>query len=129
MTIGTRVKEYRIQRGLTREQLAQRAHVSQTYVYLIETDRRPNPGSQTLDRIALALGITVDHLLEADNTSSVSDSRPTYNIDFEEETQTERLMRIFRKLKPKDRKRVLDLAYRLSVKVEPRIIGDESEDS
>jgi transcriptional regulator with XRE-family HTH domain len=125
MVIGTQVRAYREKRGLTQEQLADRSHLSRNYVSSIENGHRSRISIGSLDRIATTLGVTVDHLL--DENMMNAGGAASYP-DQEEETQIERLLRIFRQLNPRDRKRVLDLAYRLSVKVEPRIIGEEGNE-
>lgn len=60
--IGKRVERYRLEKGLTREALAAAVGTSVKYLYLIESGRRPNPGAEMLCRIALALGVPMEHL-------------------------------------------------------------------
>jgi transcriptional regulator with XRE-family HTH domain len=57
-TLGKRVRELREQRGLSQEQLAERAGLHWTYVSGIERGRR-NPGLNTLGALAKALGVTL----------------------------------------------------------------------
>ncbi|MDI3328449.1 MAG: helix-turn-helix transcriptional regulator [Alicyclobacillaceae bacterium] len=60
--IGERLKELRLERGLTVKELAERAGVSQSYVYAVEAGTR---GSQVdkLVRIAKALGVDLSTLI------------------------------------------------------------------
>jgi len=50
--------------GLTQKQLAELAGTSRVTVSQLETDRRPNPSSALLSRIAKILGVKMDYLLD-----------------------------------------------------------------
>ena len=54
-TIGGRIEQVRIMRGLSQEELAKVANVSQQTISYIEQGKRDNPRS--LNRIAAALGV------------------------------------------------------------------------
>lgn len=129
MVIGAQVRAYREQRGLTQEQLADRSHLSRNYVSSIENGHRSRVSVGSLDRIAATLGITVDHLLDDAPLPVVSGGSPEYQLGGNQidDGEVARLVTLYRRLNAKDRKRLLDLAYRLSVKVEPRIVGGEGE--
>lgn len=67
------IKELRESRGLTQEQLAKRAGVSQGYIAKLEPASRPgwkkisrqaNPSITTLKKLARALGVPVTEILE-----------------------------------------------------------------
>ena len=67
------IKALREQQGLTQEQLAKRAKVSQGYIAKLEPSNRPgqtkttrkmNPSLPVLRRLAKALGVPVGELLE-----------------------------------------------------------------
>jgi transcriptional regulator with XRE-family HTH domain len=67
------IKELRERRGMTQEQLAKRAGVSQGYIAKLEPSSRPrkaktvrkaNPSLPTLRRLARALGVPVTEMLE-----------------------------------------------------------------
>ena len=62
--LGERLRELREARGLTRDQLAQRARVSAIYIRKLEAGDRVSPALPTLERIAEALGATVTLTLE-----------------------------------------------------------------
>ena len=62
MSIGTRIKECRNQRGLTQFELADRVKISRSYLAGIEGDRY-NPSVETLKKIAAALDTTSGVLL------------------------------------------------------------------
>lgn len=60
---GLRVRQHREARGLTQEQLAEKADLDRTYISDIERGSR-NPGIKNVIRIARALGIPTAKLLE-----------------------------------------------------------------
>lgn len=61
MTQGERIKQARLQRGLTQKGLANKLGVSESFISQYERDIR-NPKHGTLQRIATALDTTVDAL-------------------------------------------------------------------
>jgi len=63
MSIGTRIKSFRKQRGLTQVKLAEKAGISRSYLADVEADRY-NPSLSTLMELAQALGISVSCLLD-----------------------------------------------------------------
>jgi transcriptional regulator with XRE-family HTH domain len=56
---GRRIRQLRIQRQWSQEELGRRANVGHQTVSDIETGRRDNPKQATLQAIADALGVTV----------------------------------------------------------------------
>ena len=58
-----RVKEWRERRGLTQEQLAEKAKISRGYLARLETARQ-DPKLSTLEKIARALKVDVTKLLK-----------------------------------------------------------------
>lgn len=63
MSIGTQIKSFRKQRGLTQVKLAEKAGISRSYLADVEADRY-NPSLATLMELAQALGIAVSCLLD-----------------------------------------------------------------
>ncbi len=63
MTVGTRVRELRRKRGLSREQLAVAAGTSSSTMFRLET-LEDIPKVEILERIADELGTTASALLE-----------------------------------------------------------------
>ena len=57
-----RVRETRIQRGLTQDDLSKVSKVDQRHISLIENDLKPNLSLFVAKRISKALGKTVDYL-------------------------------------------------------------------
>lgn len=58
-----RIKEIREAQGMTQTELAARAGVSQPYIHDLENNNR-GARRETLERVANALGVTVDELTE-----------------------------------------------------------------
>ena len=61
--LGENIKKYRLKNGLTQEKLAQRANVTHSSMSKIEAGFNDNPRIKTVQRIAVALGVTVNDLL------------------------------------------------------------------
>ncbi len=59
---GEHIRERRTARGLTQEELAHRAGLDYSYLNQIENGRR-NPSLDAIDRIATALGVSVQDLV------------------------------------------------------------------
>ena len=60
--IGDRIRDARKKAGLTQLQLADRIFVSESYIALIESNKR-NPSTAVLSKIAEVLNLTTDHIL------------------------------------------------------------------
>ncbi|MHC5717857.1 MAG: helix-turn-helix domain-containing protein [Nostoc sp.] len=60
---GKRVRDERFQRGLSQEELAEKAELHRTYIGMIERGEK-NITLINIGKIAKALGITVDELLK-----------------------------------------------------------------
>lgn len=98
--IGTKINELRRGKGLTLEQLAEATGSSKSYMWEIENKDVARPSAEKLDRIATALGVTADYLMDATTT------QPT------EEVQDRAFYRKFQKADPvvKDKlKKILDV--------------------
>ena len=65
--VGDRIKDIRTKKGMTQDQLCEKAHISNGFLSDIENDKR-NIGSQKLLEIANALGASVDYLLKGETT-------------------------------------------------------------
>lgn len=59
--LGRRLKELRMKKGLTQEELAEKTGLSVTFVGLVERGIN-TPSLETCNKIARALGITLDEL-------------------------------------------------------------------
>jgi transcriptional regulator with XRE-family HTH domain len=56
---GVKLKELRLDRGLSQEELHEMTGVSRDTISRMESGDRPNPHPRTLRRLAEALGVTV----------------------------------------------------------------------
>ncbi len=63
--VGLNLQRLRRQRGLSQEELADRAKVHQTYLSGVETGKR-NPSIEVLQRIAVALKADIEDLVRKD---------------------------------------------------------------
>ena len=62
--LGENIKKYRLLKGLTQEKLAQKADVTYSSLSKIEVGYNDNPRIKTVQKIATALGVTVNDLLQ-----------------------------------------------------------------
>jgi transcriptional regulator with XRE-family HTH domain len=65
-TVGDRIKEIREHRRLTQDRLAEMSNISKGFLSEIENNHR-NPSSESVLRIANALGASIDYLLRGDD--------------------------------------------------------------
>lgn len=72
MTIGTRIKELRIRRGLTQDQIADKLDMNRANFSHYERDTAVPP-SETLSKIADILDTTTDYLLGRREVDSIED--------------------------------------------------------
>ena len=63
-TIGKNIKRYRQEKELSQDKLSKLADLSLNTVVKIELDESPNPTIETVQRIAIALEVSVDDLLK-----------------------------------------------------------------
>lgn len=66
---GDRIKEIREARGMTQDQLADKARISKGFLSDVENDKR-NISSENLLKVANALGASVDYLLRGETRSA-----------------------------------------------------------
>lgn len=63
MNAGKRVKALREEKRWSQGFLGERAGVDSSYISLLETGKRENPGVDTLNRLAQALGTSIAYLV------------------------------------------------------------------
>ena len=68
MTLAQRVRDFRYAKGWGPDELANRAEISRTALYQIESGKTGLPRAGTLRRIAVALDVSMDALLGEDET-------------------------------------------------------------
>ena len=61
-TLGARLKYLRKENGLTQIQLADRIYVSESYIALIEADKR-NPSIEIVSKLADVFHVTTDYIV------------------------------------------------------------------
>jgi len=61
--LGATIRMLRIEHNMSQSQLAQAAGVARSYVSMIESGTRTNIGTQTLERMAAALGMPAGAIL------------------------------------------------------------------
>lgn len=64
--MGTKIKEIREQLGMTQEELAKKADVSRATLCEIENNPHKKPTVRTLEKIAEAMGVTLDRIFFAE---------------------------------------------------------------
>lgn len=64
-SIGSRIRNARKKAGLTQAQLSEQAFISESYMALIELNKR-NPSTDVVTKIAEILSVSADHLLFGD---------------------------------------------------------------
>lgn len=64
ITIGERIRSWRKDLGLTQHHIADMVGISRVHVGMIELGMVKNPSPRTLQKIAQALGVTLDQLVE-----------------------------------------------------------------
>ena len=68
---GIRLRALRKRRGLSVEELAQRAGLTRRHIWRLEAGKRPRVAAVTLARIALALDTSVDYLVHLSDQADV----------------------------------------------------------
>ncbi|MCR4644537.1 MAG: helix-turn-helix domain-containing protein [Oscillospiraceae bacterium] len=90
-TLGEKIRDARKKAGLTQLQLAEHIFISESYIALIESDKR-NPSTGVLSKIAEALGLTTDFILlgssERSQESYINDWLKLINDRSPEEIET-----------------------------------------
>lgn len=66
-TLGGRVKQLRTKMGLTQLQLSIKLYVSESYIALIEADKR-NPSMEIVSKLADFFCVTSDYLINGEQT-------------------------------------------------------------
>src|SRR5216683_7179179 len=61
--LGDRVRHARERYGMSQVELARRAHISRQMLYMIESNKTPDPGVLKVKAIADVLGVSTDELL------------------------------------------------------------------
>lgn len=65
--MGNKLKDFRLQKRMTQEELARASGVSRKTICDLESDKEKNTTSKTLVSLATALGASVDEIFFADS--------------------------------------------------------------
>ena len=68
-TLGNRVKQLRLKTGLTQLQLALRLYISESYIALIEADKR-NPSMEIVGKLVDFFCVSSDYLMNGTETEA-----------------------------------------------------------
>ena len=77
-TVGEKIFELRKRKGLTLEQLANKANCSKSYVWELENRNPPRPSAEKLSSLAAALGVTIDYFVGGEVNEEDSTDRMFY---------------------------------------------------
>ena len=66
-TIGGKIKKLRLEKDMTQEELARKADIPYATLLKIENDTVKNPTINTLQKLAQALEVSVDFLINLNN--------------------------------------------------------------
>lgn len=79
-TIGQRIKQFRLARGLSQRALARAVGMSNGAIQMIETGARPNPSYETIKAVARALNVTLVDLDPDLDPNSLGAQAPARNL-------------------------------------------------
>ena len=88
--IGQRIQEIRKERGMIRDELAEKAEISTKFVYEVEIGKK-GLTAETLARITKALATSSDYLITGEGEKYPKDFE---KIDIREKKQLERVVRV-----------------------------------
>jgi transcriptional regulator with XRE-family HTH domain len=103
VTFGERIKELRVARSLTLEQLAQATDSSKSYIWELENKNPPRPSAEKLSAIAAALDVTVDYLFGRDDQTLA-------------EAEDKAFYRAYSNMPPETRRQIREMAKILGTK-------------
>ena len=66
--IGKRVQQLRKEKGMSLTELAERAGVAKSYISKLERDIQKNPSIEFLEKIATVLNVTMNRLINSEDT-------------------------------------------------------------
>ena len=75
--LGDKVRELRKAKGYTLDKLAELAESSKSYIWELENKNPPRPSADKVAKIAAALGVTGDYLMDETESVQVEDATDT----------------------------------------------------
>ena len=80
--IGERIKNLRLQKGYSINRLAEKAHISKSYLCHLEKGLNSNPSLKMLDKIASSLHTTIDYLIDPEVSIETVPLKPNLNKEW-----------------------------------------------
>jgi len=75
--LGDKIRELRKAKGYTLDKLAELAESSKSYIWELENKNPPRPSADKVAKIAAALGVTGDYLMDETESVQVEDATDT----------------------------------------------------
>ena len=72
--LGTKIRELRTRKGYTLDRLAELTDSSKSYIWELENKNPPRPSADKVAKIASALGVTSDYLVDTKDSVTVEDA-------------------------------------------------------
>ena len=72
--LGEKIRALRKEKGYTLDKLAELSESSKSYIWELENKNPPRPSGEKISKIAIALGVTTDYLLDMTESVSVEDA-------------------------------------------------------
>jgi transcriptional regulator with XRE-family HTH domain len=72
-TLGEKIHRLRKQKGFTLEKLGELTESSKSYIWELENKNPPRPSADKISRIAEALGVTADYLVDTRESTPMPD--------------------------------------------------------
>ena len=72
--LGTKIRDLRKAKGYTLDRLAELTESSKSYIWELENKNPPRPSADKVARIAAALGVTSDYLVDVTASTTVEDA-------------------------------------------------------
>lgn len=93
-SLGEKIRTLRKTKGYTIEKLGELTDTSQSYIWQLEIRNPPRPSAEKISRIAAALGVTAEYLLDPEGNLLLEDAAD------------EAFCRRYRKMDPALKKRI-----------------------
>lgn len=120
MTLGGLIKQYRTEHNLTMQDFANKSGLSKGYVSMLEKNRHPQnnkeiiPSIETYSKVAKAMSMTLNQLMEAVSSDQLIEVETTTNIATIKLAPDEKdLLIVYRRMNEEGQEKVLDYAHDL----------------
>lgn len=71
--IGEKIKKLRLDKKMSISELAEKANVAKSYLSSIERNLQTNPSIQFIEKISAVLGVTVNNMINEDESQNPED--------------------------------------------------------